>query len=233
VRVLRLFGAFLALSLMAAVSAFAQSPTAPSASQLPLHGFIPPFEILRTVRAAGFDPLAPPLRQGTIYVVRAIDFRGVTMRVVVDARSGVIRDANRIIPGPGLYGPYALGPNAVGPYASAPYAPGPYQPAHYARLPPPPLGPADERILYGAPPHTVEIPSDDPDELRGPPLHVPASANMLVPLPRPRPARLTPTDAIEPKATSKPDVAAGLPPPAPSDGSSKAANGAALPPIND
>jgi hypothetical protein len=38
--------------------------------------------------------------------VRAIDFRGVAMRVVVDARSGAIRDANRIVSGPGLYGPY-------------------------------------------------------------------------------------------------------------------------------
>jgi hypothetical protein len=39
--------------------------------------------------------------------------------------------------------------------------------------------------------------------------------------------------AIEPKSTSKPDVAAGLPTPPLSEGSSKAAKGMALPPIND
>jgi len=38
---------------------------------------VPPYEILRTLRAAGFQPLAPPLREGTTYVVRALDFRGV------------------------------------------------------------------------------------------------------------------------------------------------------------
>jgi hypothetical protein len=98
----------LAFCLLSAVSGFAQSPPSPVSSP-PLRGFVPPFEILRTVRAAGFEPLAPPLREGSTYVVRAIDFRGVAMRVVVDARSGAIRDANRIVSGPGLYGPYIPG----------------------------------------------------------------------------------------------------------------------------
>jgi hypothetical protein len=232
VLVLRLFGAVLAFSLLTAVSAFAQSLTsASSGSQLPLHGFVPPFEILRIVRAAGFDPLAPPLRQGTTYVVRAIDFRGIAMRVVVDGRSGVIRDANRIVSGPGLYGPYA---------------PGPYEPAHFGRFGPPPpyLGPSDERI-YGAPPYVgaTEIPSDDPDGLRGPPLRAPRSAGnalvpALVPLPRPRPAGFAAVGTIESKPASKPDlakpeVAVGAPSPLPSDGSSNAAKGSALPAIND
>ena len=62
---------------------------------------------MRTLRSAGFDPLAPPLREGTIYVARATDYRGILMRVVLDARTGAIRDANRIVPGPGNYaGPY-------------------------------------------------------------------------------------------------------------------------------
>ena len=58
---------------------------------------------MRTLRSAGFDPLAPPLREGTIYVARATDYRGILMRVVLDARTGAIRDANRIVPGPGNY----------------------------------------------------------------------------------------------------------------------------------
>src|SRR5437763_10541213 len=129
VRLQRL-GAVFAFSVLGAVPALAQSssPAAspPAQQSAPLRGFVPPYEILRTVRAAGFEPLAPPLREGTSYVVRAIDFRGVAMRVVVDARSGAIRDANRIVSGPGLYGPYV---------------PGPYPPVVYGRLPPPPHPP--------------------------------------------------------------------------------------------
>ena len=72
-----------------------------AAAPPPLPGFMPAFEITRIVRAAGFDPLAPPLREGTTYVIRATDFRGILMRVVVDARSGAVRAVNRIVPGAG------------------------------------------------------------------------------------------------------------------------------------
>ncbi|MGA7433273.1 MAG: hypothetical protein WBW35_22805, partial [Xanthobacteraceae bacterium] len=84
----------------AQVSATSSSQFAP----LPSVGFVPPYEIARNVRRAGFEPLAPPMREGSTYVVRATDFRGILMRVVVDARSGAIRDVNRIVPGPGSYG---------------------------------------------------------------------------------------------------------------------------------
>jgi hypothetical protein len=73
------------------------SPPPAQASPKPVTGFVPPFEIMRTVRAAGFHPLAPPLRDGTIYVLRATDYRGIPMRVVLDARTGVIRDVTRIV----------------------------------------------------------------------------------------------------------------------------------------
>ena len=76
--------------LLAIAPGRAQSPP-------PLPGFVPPYEITRIVRTAGFDPLAPPLREGTTYVLRATDFRGILMRVVVDARSGAIRAVNRIV----------------------------------------------------------------------------------------------------------------------------------------
>src|SRR5271170_6161557 len=75
------------------------SPAAPPAAQ-PGTGFVSSYEITRIARSAGFDPLAPPLREGTIYVLRATDYRGILMRVVIDAHSGAIRDANRIVPGP-------------------------------------------------------------------------------------------------------------------------------------
>jgi hypothetical protein len=82
--------------LLAAASGRAQVAPPP-----PAPGFVPPYEIMHTLRSAGFDPLAPPLREGAIYVARATDYRGVLMRVVLDARTGAIRDANRIVPGPG------------------------------------------------------------------------------------------------------------------------------------
>ena len=83
----------------------AQVPAAPPATQ-PVTGFVSSYEITRIARSAGFDPLAPPLREGTIYVLRATDYRGILMRVVIDAHTGAIRDANRIVPGPGRYGQF-------------------------------------------------------------------------------------------------------------------------------
>ena len=83
----------------------APPPAAPPATQ-PVTGFVSSYEITRIARSAGFDPLAPPLREGTIYVLRATDYRGILMRVVIDAHTGAIRDANRIVPGPGRYGQF-------------------------------------------------------------------------------------------------------------------------------
>lgn len=207
---------------LSAVSSFAQSSFAQSspstAPQTPLRGFVPPYEILRTVRAAGFEPLAPPLREGTTYVVRAFDFRGVAMRVVVDARSGAIRDANRIVAGPGLYGPYM---------------PGPYAPVYYGRLAAPPTyaPPDDIEPGYGRPPYvgTSELSSGDRHSF-GP---------NLVPLPRPRPASLTATGTAEkkpiagPDPIAKPDLATSAPTAPQSGLSGKPNKGSALPPIND
>jgi len=81
----------------------APAPSAPPPAQS-FPGFVSSYEIVRIIRGAGFTPQAPPLREGTIYVVRATDFRGVLMRVVVDARTGGLRDVTRIVPGPGRYG---------------------------------------------------------------------------------------------------------------------------------
>jgi hypothetical protein len=151
------------LPLLASTSANAQTPVT---------GFVPPYEIVRTVRAAGFDPLAPPLREGTTYVLRATDFRGILMRVVVDARTGAIRDANRIVPGPGLYGrggypPGSYGPGGYGPggYGPAGYGPGSYGPGPYGPGPygPGPYGPrvyGPESVPYG--PNTSWSPATAP-----------------------------------------------------------------------
>ena len=216
---LRLSAAVFAFCVLAGSFSFAQSSSGPSPSSSqspPLRGFVPPYEILRTVRAAGFDPLAPPLREGTTYVVRAIDFRGVAMRVVVDARSGAIRDANRIVSGPGLYGPYA---------------PGPYPPLVYGRLAvpspyPPPNDLDDSEPAYSRPPYLAAsrlLPSEQPH----------FTGIGLVPLPRPRPASLEALGAGELKPMARPNVAIIAPVPPVSLPSSSPSKPSVTPPIND
>jgi hypothetical protein len=96
----------------------AQVPAAAAAASpvtQPVTGFVSSYEITRIARSAGFDPLAPPLREGTIYVLRATDYRGILMRVVIDAHTGAIRDANRIVPGPGRYGQFYGAPSLYDP----------------------------------------------------------------------------------------------------------------------
>jgi hypothetical protein len=182
------------------------APGPPPALLLPsAPGFVSTYEIVRTLRSAGFDPLAPPLREGTIYVARATDYRGIPMRVVLDARTGAIRDANRIVPGPGNYtGPYggvyserAYGPYGPGPYGpdaddqgdAEPYGPGPYGPPGTARLP------------YGLP--------QDADVPAAPVAPRPPAGASITPLPRPRPPELASrkaTDDAKPSAATATDT---------------------------
>lgn len=158
---------FLTFSLSAVAPGRAQSPP-------PLPGFVPPYEITRIVRTAGFDPVAPPLREGTTYVIRATDFRGILMRVVVDARSGAIRAVNRIVSDQGMYGAVGMLPPPYG-------APLPYGAPAAAYAPPefdvPDTAPTEEASVPAAPA----------------PAAVRSVAHPLVfepPLPRPRPAVL-------------------------------------------
>ena len=201
----------------------AQAP--PASAPLPTPGFMTPQQIARIVRLAGLDPLAPPLREGATYVLRATDFRGILMRVVVDARSGAIRAVNRIVAGPGPIGPVGMMPPPYGTYAM--------MPPPYGRMPPP----------YGVmPPYGsagFENPEMMPREPSAAPPGLPPAALAAVhpaspPLPPlPRPAELVAgkTGDAAPGATAsgrpevKPDAAAAAPvapnKPAP------------LPPIND
>lgn len=110
----RAFGVVLVACLLAAAPGYAQVSAPPPATQ-PVTGFVSSYEITRIARSAGFDPLAPPLREGTIYVLRATDYRGILMRVVIDAHTGAIRDANRIVPGPGRYGQFYSAPSLYDP----------------------------------------------------------------------------------------------------------------------
>jgi len=151
----------------------APQPQAPAAP-LPVTGFVSPYEIVHTIRSAGFDPLSPPLREGTTYVLRATDFRGILMRVVVDARTGAIRDVTRIVPGPGRYGEL---------YG----APPPYDPADFdALVPAPSANGNDMEPQLVRPPAAHSVP---------PPLPRPRPAAL---------ASRKPADAAKPDAKAQP-----------------------------
>ena len=147
------------------------APPPPLQGTLPVTGFVSSYEIMRTIRAAGFAPLAPPLREGADYVLRATDFRGILMRVVVDARTAAIRDVTRIVPGPGRYGQF--------------YA----EPAYGAADLDDPMGaPMGRAPIDGAPIGAgFEVPPVRPSAARSAPN---PTVTLRPPLPRPRPAAL-------------------------------------------
>jgi hypothetical protein len=188
----------------AAVS-HAQSPPLPGPPppmSQPMVGFVSPYEIMRTIREAGFEPLAPPLRERTDYVLRAMDFRGVLMHVVVDARTGAIRDVTRIVPAPGRYGQFYGGP---------PYGPDDYSaslaPPTEASIEPPP--PARQLAPVPAPRAIPEAAVALPPRPLAPALRaVPETAVALPPLPRPRPATLASrkSDSVYPAAKPLPSA---------------------------
>ena len=170
----RILRAALSLTVLLLVLGPGRAQTTPPP---PLPGFVPPYEITRIVRLAGFDPLAPPLREGTTYVIRATDFRGILMRVVVDARSGAVRAVNRIVSDAGTYGalgmlppPYGVPPpfGALAPYTGPPA----YAPPEFEL---PEMAPGEEADLPVVP---------------APAAAYPATRSLLwePPLPRPRPA---------------------------------------------
>jgi hypothetical protein len=177
----------LSVLLLGAAPSLAQSPPGPPAAPSstppppvasapappPAPGFMPPYEVTKLVRSAGFNPLAPPLREGSTYVLRATDFRGILMRVVVDAHSGAIRAVNRIVSGPEPYGPIGMAAPPYGmlpPYGVQP----PYGPQAYA----PEMTP--EEAALAPPPPALRTGT-----------HPFASGP---PLPRPRPAELAARD---------------------------------------
>jgi hypothetical protein len=183
--------------MFAAAPSRAEPPPPAASAPLPGPGFLPPYEVTRIARSAGFDPLAPPRREGATYVLRATDFRGILMRVVVDGHSGAIRAVNRIV----VATDYAVGmmpPYAPPPYGAPPYGPPPYGAPDYRGRPMadpmgepyaalPPEGPTG---YDGAEirPTEPSVPPPPPS----PPAHTATRPGLptLPPLPRPRPASL-------------------------------------------
>jgi hypothetical protein len=217
----------LTFTLLLLATASARAQVAPLSPPPPVPGFVSPYEIMHTLRSAGFDPLAPPLREGTTYVARATDYRGILMRVVLDARTGAIRDANRIVSGPGANGPDGYGPGAYG---------------EVGMLPPP----DDMPPPYGEPPGFDFRESSQGAQLPGPHQAPRTAVTIFPPLPRPRPTELAshassdapgvmpdvkPAGVIDPKPDAKTDVTNTITPAAPA--TAKPGKAAAGPPIND
>ena len=221
------FGAaaiFLCCLLLAAAPGRADPASA--AAPAPL-GLMQPFEINKIVRDAGFTPLGLPQREGTTYVLRAIDSRDILMRVVIDARSGAISAVNRFVPArpDGVIG--MMPPDgAQGPLRSPPGPP-----------PPEPLPPPRKASPYeplpgpppGSPPHDVPQDHAKPADIGGPPAG-PKEANVSIPLspltapadthpvpqgaqplPRPRPSNLMqkakPPGKVPKEPAAKPSAA--------------------------
>jgi hypothetical protein len=91
------------------------------------HAVLPPYEILTIVRSTGLDPLSRPVRQGSTYVLRAIDPYGEEVRVVVGAQRGQILSVRPVVP---VAAPYAP-PPTVYEYPSYGPPPGYVVPEYY------------------------------------------------------------------------------------------------------
>ncbi len=145
---------------------------------------LPPYEVIAIVRSTGLEPLGRPLRQGPVYVLRAVDPGGQEVRVIVNAQMGrIVRIVPVLMPRHGVPvvrppGRVAMVPDGYGPYAHIPGA--------------------EDAPLGGPPPGAVATMPHDPAAPSGPPL------------PRPRP-RLASTDqpAANPAGTARPPAAQG------------------------
>lgn len=129
-------------------------------------GPMPGNDVGTIVRSMGLDPVGTPVLSGTVYLQRAMDYYGQTLRVVVDAHRGHVLSVQPITAAQPVYGgPYAPPQAAMG---------GPYRRAY--------------------PPYALMPPDYDDDEFMMPPRYVPppqatkpAAVRTQPPVPRKRP----------------------------------------------
>jgi hypothetical protein len=148
-RKIAICAAALAFAAIGTGTVFAQ-PVPPGYYPAPDDGTgLPPQEVAAIVRSTGLEPLGRPLRQGPVYVSRALDPSGQEVRVIINAQMGrvvrivpvtmprygvpVVRPPGRIVMAPDGYGPDPRGPGADG------MPPG--GPPQGAAAPAPPAGP--------------------------------------------------------------------------------------------
>src|SRR5581483_6827276 len=83
----------IAILLAAAVVALAVAAPAPADERSRGYAYstdVSETEMVAAVRARGLSPLGRPVRNGDLYIVRALDPRGVEYRIVADVASGDI-----------------------------------------------------------------------------------------------------------------------------------------------
>jgi hypothetical protein len=191
---------------------------------------LPPQQIMRAVRYAGFIPISGPARRGPNYVVVATDRNGTQVRVAVNAYEGEVVNVTPIIAmrppgpvpgGPGLVPMEPLPPRVgMAPQGVAPQS----MPPRELKDPPPDALPPG--AAYNRPSSSIDTPSaplpprgtSSPRLANAPattgPIHAAPAAR--TPIPRPRPnvasseAAATPA-ASEPAASTPPATAAAKP----------------------
>ncbi|MGE3150225.1 MAG: hypothetical protein AB7K04_14270 [Pseudorhodoplanes sp.] len=75
--------------------------TEPLAAQTMMAELLPPYEAHAIVRSMGLRVITAPVRQGSTYVLRAVDRYGEERRVVLDARYGDVLSAVPVVRLPG------------------------------------------------------------------------------------------------------------------------------------
>jgi len=162
-------------------------PAYPGPRLYPAPGFadgaLPPFEIIRIVRASGFTPVTRPVRRGPYYVLLAVDRGGRDMRVAVDARLGEIVNLRPAVAGV-PYGP-EIGPAPPG----VPPAPD--------LLSPPPRAARPTGEDAPAPPRTTPNPRAATAPAPASPPPAPEAAPAAAPAPAPAPTRSVAADSPE------------------------------------
>jgi len=154
---------------------------------------LPPHQIMRIVRQAGFVPLSGPVRRGPNYLVVAAAPGQGPMRVAVNAYAGDVVSVRPVMAAP----PYGM-PGAP-PYGAAPYdGPPPRYGAVPRELKDPPDDARNEPPVYGRPSAGIEpgAPPVPPRPIPNPRLaNAPTTGSIntapvppaRTPIPRPRP----------------------------------------------
>jgi uncharacterized membrane protein YgcG len=153
-------------------------------------GSLPPYEALAIVRSKGLDPVSRPVRQGPVYVLRALNPGGQEFRVMVDATTGRIVKVVAVAPtDPGGFAPPASIPSV----RTVPDGNGPNPRMAVV----PPDSDDDFEPLHPAP--AVAAPKT-PSRTAGKP---------APPLPRPRPKEIAAAPAAEPMSSTGPTSSTG------------------------
>lgn len=98
-RVVKKCGVVIGALAVAASPAFAQTIVIDRNIQHRSADVMPAFEVASLVRSMDLTPVSPPRAAGDYYIVRALDWRGVPVRVVVDGRYRRVQEPGPVFAG--------------------------------------------------------------------------------------------------------------------------------------